>query len=202
MTSTPADPGQTPDEPERIDGHTLDELADYLDAGRSPADPSIESSAECRLYLDALARLRNRSWDALREEAGSRQGRDDTWINGLLRSIRDEIRTGRDIPIDDPDPSIRLSISEAAVHGLIRATADTVEGIILARTQLEGDVSTRGAAITVAITAAVEYGRDLQRTADALRERVRTVLAEHTELTVALITVTIDDLYVTQERSV
>ena len=34
-----------------LDGHTFDELAEYLDRDRTPRDPDIESSAACRLAL-------------------------------------------------------------------------------------------------------------------------------------------------------
>ena len=39
---------------EDLDGHTIEELSDYLDAGRTPVDASIEGSPGCRIALDAL----------------------------------------------------------------------------------------------------------------------------------------------------
>src|SRR5690606_10365468 len=45
-------------DPSDLDGHTIEELTDYLDAGREPANSSIDSSAGCVLALDALERLR------------------------------------------------------------------------------------------------------------------------------------------------
>ena len=41
-------------EPDDLDGHTIDELADYLDAGMQPADPSIDDSAACQNALAAI----------------------------------------------------------------------------------------------------------------------------------------------------
>ena len=46
-------------EPEDLDGHSIDELTDYLERGRTPADPSIEGSPACRNALRALERLRD-----------------------------------------------------------------------------------------------------------------------------------------------
>ena len=45
-----------------LDGHSIEELSDYLDAGRQPRNESIESSAGCQIALDSLAKTS--SWMA------------------------------------------------------------------------------------------------------------------------------------------
>jgi len=39
-------------------GHTIEDLSDYLDRGRTPADPTIDDSPECQIALRSLQRLR------------------------------------------------------------------------------------------------------------------------------------------------
>ncbi|MCS5720649.1 hypothetical protein N1028_03855 [Herbiconiux sp. CPCC 203407] len=183
-----------------LDGHTLEELSDYLESGRTPRDPGIENSAACRLALEGLARLRALSLDALQREADRDPTRDDGWIAGLLDIIKDEIRPGRDIPISDPDAMTSLSVTEAAVRGLVRAAADALPSVIIGRTEIEGDVSTPGAPVRVRITAAAEYGHALPPLVEELRRVVAEALAEHTELVIDQIDVTIDDVYRRAER--
>ncbi|TQL55990.1 Asp23/Gls24 family envelope stress response protein [Subtercola boreus] len=192
------DHGDTPlphDADELIDGHTVDELDAYLTAGRTPYDPSIENSASCLLYLSALERLRNRSWQALTREAADGHDRDELWITGLLDTIKDEVRAGRDIPLRHPDPTIRLTVTEAAVQGLIRDVADSLDGVILGRIVLVGDVTLPDEPVEVRMTVAAEYGRDLVALAERLRLAVARALDEHTELVIVSIAVTVEDVY-------
>ncbi|RFA12579.1 hypothetical protein B7R21_09535 [Subtercola boreus] len=184
---------------ELIDGHSVDELDDYLSAGRKPYNPSIENSASCLLYLSALARLRNRSWRALTREAAGEPDRDELWITSLLDTIKNEVRAGRDIPIRHPDPTIRLTVTEAAVQGLIRDVADSLDGIILGRTVLVGDVTLPGEPVEVRMTVAAEYGHNLVSVTERLRHEVARALAEHTELMIVTIGITVEDVYRARE---
>ncbi|AMM19349.1 hypothetical protein AX769_03385 [Frondihabitans sp. PAMC 28766] len=178
-----------------LDGHTMEELGDYLDRDRTPVDPSIENSAACRLALTNMTRLRELSWSALVRDAQRDPERDDAWITGLLDTIKAEVRSGRDIPISHPDATLRLALTEAAVRGMIRRAGDTLGGIIMRRCALDGDVTTPGEPIRVDVSASIEYGLSVEAVAEQLRERIRAALAEHTELAVVGIDVTIDDVY-------
>ena len=60
-------------EPTDLDGHTLDELTDYLDAGRQPADRSIDESPGCQLALDALERLQGLGAELIAAEAKEKE---------------------------------------------------------------------------------------------------------------------------------
>lgn len=193
-TALPHDAG--PDDGlDDLDGHTMDELGDYLDRGRSPYDPSIESSAACRLALAGMTRLQELSRTAMRQQSLLDPHRDDAWITGLLDTIKAEVKAGRDVPISHPDPTLRLALTEAAVRGMIRRAGDTMGGIIMGRCTLDGDITTPGEAIRVEVTASLRYGLSADGAADRLRERIATALARHTELVVEAIDVTIDDVY-------
>jgi hypothetical protein len=189
-------PGALPEDD--LDGHTMDELAEYLDRGRTPRDPDIESSAACRLALSNMQRLRELSVDAMQRRADTDPDpdRETRWIDGLLATIRAETTSGRDVPVSHPDPRLRLTLTEAAVRNLVRRAGDTTGGIVMGRCTLTGDVSTPGTPITVDLTAAIAYGQSADETADRLRQRVADVLARHTELVVEQIDVTFDDVYI------
>ncbi|ARC58368.1 hypothetical protein AS850_14880 [Frondihabitans sp. 762G35] len=178
-----------------LDGHTMDELADYLDRGRTPYDASIEGSAACRLALSGMTRLSELTADALANQATRDPARDEPWIARLLEAIRDEIRPGRDVPISHPDPALRLTLTEAAVRGLVRRTGDATGGVIVGRCSLDGEVATPGEVVRVDVTCAIEFGLPLDATVDLLRDRIREALVQHTELVVGDIDITVDDIY-------
>jgi hypothetical protein len=193
-------PGALPEDD--LDGHTMDELAEYLDRGRTPRDPDIESSAACRLALSNMQRLRELSVGAMQRRADTDPDpdREDAWIDGLLATIRAEITSGRDVPVSHPDARLRLTLTEAAVRNLVRRAGDTTGGIVMGRCTLTGDVSTPGTPITVDLTAAIAYGQVAEETAVRLRRRVADVLTRHTELVIERIDVTFDDVYVPEEH--
>jgi len=190
-TSVP--PTSVPDDD--LDGHTMQELSDYLDRERTPFDASIESSAACRLALAGMTRLQELSWTAMTRQSALDPHRDDAWITGLLDTIKAEVVAGRDVPISHPDPTLRLALTEAAVRGMVRRAGDTLGGVIMGRCTLDGDITTPGEPIRVEVTASLRYGLGAGDAADQLRERIASALHRHTELVVDTIDVTIDDIY-------
>jgi uncharacterized alkaline shock family protein YloU len=183
------------DDRDDLDGHTIEELGDYLDAGRKPYDPSIENSPGCRIALDALERLRSASLRLLEAEASEEPEPDESWIGGILANIGREARAGRRIPIAHPDPAADLGITEGSVRGLVRAAADTVDGLIVGRTALQGDVTVPGESITVALEATAYFGHSIPATTERLREAVRSALDLHTDLVIAAVDVTVVDVH-------
>jgi uncharacterized alkaline shock family protein YloU len=188
-------------DPEFLDGHTIEELSDYLEAGRTPRDPGIENSPGCLIALDALGRLRSATWALLEAEAAEDRQRDETWIRNVMDNISREARAGRDIPIASVDPEVRLSITEGSVRGLIRAAGDGVGGAIIGRVRLDGDVTVPGEPIAIDVTASGVFGRNLLELAQEIRAVVGDALREHTELVVASIDVTIQDVHTRRTAS-
>ena len=178
-----------------LDGHSIEELSDYLDAGRLPRDDSIESSPGCLIALASLERLRNAAWALLEAEADADPERDSAWIGRLMGTISREARAGRDIPISSGDASVALSVTEGSVRGLIRAAGDDVGGVLIASCSLEGDVTRPGEPITVNIAASVAWGLSLPMLAEELRASILAALARHTELVVEGVNVTIRDIH-------
>lgn len=183
-------------EDDLVDGHTMEELGAYLDRGRVPRDASIENSPACRLALSGMQRLRELSWDAMQYRAEDDPDRDSAWISGLLDTIRNEVRSGRDVPVEHPDPRLRLTMTEAAVRGLVRRAGDTMGGVVMGRCTLDGDLAESGTPIRVEVTASIAYGLPADVTANRLRDRIAEVLSRHTEIVIDRIDVVFDDVHV------
>lgn len=178
---------------ELIDGHTLDELSDYLARGRTPADPSIDGSPECRAALEALERLSRTTRSMLEADAANRTA-DDGWVGRILDGIRLDVQAGRRIPIGHPDPAADLGLTEGAVRALIRGVGDGIDGVIVGRTRIDGEVETLGAPVDVHVEISVRYGEPFPEVARRMREAVVAELARHAELTVGAVDVTVTDV--------
>ena len=180
---------------DELAGHTFEELSDYLDRDRTPADPSIDGSPECEIALRGMERLRRTHRALLLKDVELESEREDSWVSSILQQINLEARAGRDIPISHPSPTARLSVTEGAVRGILRAAGDSVPNIIVGRCHLDGDVTEPGAPVTVRVDATVLEGEIIPSLADHLREALYKALSQHTELAVEAIDITIRDLY-------
>lgn len=181
-------------EPDDLDGHTIDELADYLDAGMQPADPSIDDSAACQNALAAIVRLRRSSLGSLEAAAEQEAPADESWISGVLANISLEARAGRDVPLRPAAPTERPVMTEGAIRSLVRTAGDAVPDALIARCTLEGDVTELGAPVHVVVEIAVRAGSMIQRVASDVRETVAAVLATQTDLLVEAVDVVVRDL--------
>lgn len=181
-------------EPTDLDGHTLDELTDYLDAGRQPADRSIDESPGCQLALDALTRLQGLGAELFAAEAAAEPAVDENWVDRILSGIAMDARAGRRIPFDTSDPKADLAITEGAVRGLIRSAENAVPGLLIGRCRLEGDVTLPGTPIRVEIDASALHGQSIPKVAAELRAEVDRGLRAHTELNIVAIDIAIRDI--------
>lgn len=185
-------------EPADLDGHTIEQLSDYLAAGRQPFDPSIESSPGCQIALAAMMRLRSVSLSLLESEAVDEPARDDSWVAGILNSIGLEAQAGRSIPVQHPSGMASLSLTEGAVRGLVRAAGDSVTGVLIGRCTLQGDVTVPGSPITVLVDASVFWGEPIPTAAAKVREAIYAELLRHTELNIVAIDVTVHDVHLSR----
>ncbi|MFJ3029148.1 hypothetical protein ACIPEQ_09950 [Curtobacterium sp. NPDC087080] len=181
-------------EPEDLDGHTIDELADYLDAGMQPADPSIDDSAACQNALAALVRLRQSSLGSLDAAAEQEAPADESWIGGVLANISLEARAGRDVPLRPSVPTERPVMTEGAIRSLVRTAGDVVPGVVVARCSLQGDVTLLDAPVRVLVELAVRTGTPIHPAAEHVRQAVAGTLAEQTDLRIEAVDVRVRDL--------
>ncbi|WP_460780258.1 hypothetical protein [Microbacterium shaanxiense] len=181
-------------EPDDLDGHTIEELTDYLDAGRTPADPTIDASPGCALALDAMERLRALTPALMARDEASEPDPEPGWIQSILSGIALDARSGRRIPLVDPDDGSDLAITEGAVRGLIRAAENVFPGILIGRCRLNGDVAVRGAEVGVEIDVSVPFGEPIAQLANRLRSEIAVRLDRHTQFAVTGIDITVHDI--------
>ncbi|AYG03136.1 Asp23/Gls24 family envelope stress response protein [Gryllotalpicola protaetiae] len=192
---SPYDPGVTDAlNPANLDGHTIEELSAYLDAERTPTNFSIESSPGCQIALTALGRLRELTTHVLEVQAAAEPAPPDSWVRNIMDRIALEARAGRDIPIAHPAPTAHLTMTEGAVRGMVRAAGDSVSEVIVGRCQIDGDVTTPGAPITITVDISVAWGRSIPEASDRAREAIHLQLAKHTELNIDAIHITVQDV--------
>lgn len=196
MTAAPGphEPDLAALEPEDLDGHTIDELSDYLDAGMVPADPTIDDSPACQNALAAIVRLRSASLGSLDEAAKAEAPADESWIGGVLANISLEVRAGRDIPLRAAAPTEHPVMTEGAVRSLVRRAGDEVPGVVVSRCVLDGDVTELVSPVRVSVEIAVVAGHRIVPTAESVRRAVEDMLATQTDLTVEAVDVLVRDL--------
>lgn len=178
-------------EPEDLDGHTIDELAEYLDAGRTPPDPSIESSPACRHALAALERLRSLAPELLTDDDADDE---DDWVARVMDGIALDAHAGADFVLTDGGPDARVLMTEGALRALIRAAGDDEPGFLVGRVRFHGDLSDPAGRVGVFISVTVVHGIPIPAAVDRLRAKILSALGRHTELATPRIDIAVDDL--------
>lgn len=172
-------------------GHSIEELQEYLETGESPASAHIDTCPECQSGLAALRRLRALTGDLISADVEEAEKEELPWLDGLMNNLRLETRAGRRIPLSTEDELDSLFITEGAVTALVRAVGDTMEGVLIGKCRIQGDVDAVGSEITLDIEIAAFFGYPLLPMAEELRREVRGVLALQTELLVGDINIRI-----------
>ncbi|MHA7294376.1 hypothetical protein [Arthrobacter sp. HLT1-21] len=176
-------------------GRTIDELDEYLSNGRAPVNREIEQCPECQAALAALTRLRELTPTLLQRDMELHSDDDETWLDELFTTITIQARAGRTLTISSDDPDLTLTQTEGAVLSLIRAAGDAVNGALVGRCRLHGDLTTPDAEITVDVQMSVFWKDEyLPSLADAIRTEIRDTLDRHTELNITTIDITVVDL--------
>lgn len=177
-----------------LDGHTIEELSDYLDAGRTPRIPSIENSPGCRIVLDALTRLRQLTPELLATDALAESPTDESWVQNILAGIALDARAGRRIPLKTTAAGADMGITEGAVRGMIRAAEQAVPGVVVGRCRLDGDITQPDEPVRVRVDVSVPYGEPIPDLVDRLRAEMGARLNAHTSLNVTGIDITVHDI--------
>lgn len=106
-----------------------------------------------------------------------------------------DARAGRRIPIEHPSPDADLGITEGAVRGIVRATEADVDGVVIGRCRLQGNVDETGAPVTISVDASVLLGKNIPTVVVELRAAIARRLNAHTDLNVVGVDVTIHDIH-------
>ena len=182
---------------EDLDGYSVDDLADYLDAGMRPANPRIDASPACLMVLSALLRLRATAADVLTADADAEPEPDEAWFQSVLTNIGLEARAGRSIPFHTDTGSggaTALHITEGAVRNAIRDAGDLVPGLLISRVRLDGAADALDAPVIVRVEVTVLWGTHIPDRVDTLRVGIGAALRRLTELHVSGIDVTVTDV--------
>ena len=184
------------DTPAALDcGYTIEQLTAYLEAGGAPVDAHIESCPECLNALEALERVGRLSRDLLADDVTRLPAASDAWFERILTTIHSELRAGRSFPISHPDPRVQITVTEGAVKALLRTTGDSLDGVYISRTQIDGDAETPGAPVQINLTASVRFGIPIPELAEVLRGIAHETLRRHTELNVTAVNIAVEDLH-------
>lgn len=186
-------------EPEDLDGHTIEELFDYLEAGREPADPSIEGSAGCRIALEALTRLRDLTPGLLAADTSNEPEPSESWVQSVISGIALDARAGRRIPVVTQAPEADLGITEGALRGVIRAAERVVPGIVVGKCRFDGDVTVPGTPVRVRVEVSAPYGVPIPGAVQRLRAEIERRLRTHTTLNVSGIDIDVRDVHEVRE---
>ncbi|WP_368498523.1 Asp23/Gls24 family envelope stress response protein [Herbiconiux sp. A18JL235] len=190
------------DEVSALDDPARDEvielLSGYLDRGEAPPAELLQSSPENQLALAALQRVREAAGLLVDVDADG-GGAPEGWVEGILGNLTREVRAGRSIPLSHPSPRASLSLTEGAVRGLVRAVGDQIDGILVGRCVLDGDVTVPGSPVVVKVEASVFWGEPIPESAERLRAAIAGALLQHTELSVEAVDVTITDVHLRRD---
>lgn len=177
-------------------------LSDWVDRDTSqPLSPAhhklahhIDSCPECTRKIASLSKLHDLAATALDRETQEQEA-DTSWVDSLLNNLVFEARSGRSIPLEAPSERVRLSQSEGAVVAAARAVADRIEGVMIGRCRLVGDVQTYGAPVTVQVTVSVCLGQQIPLLIQLLREALTSEFSRVSELNITGIDITVQDLH-------
>jgi uncharacterized alkaline shock family protein YloU len=201
MTDTSRQPAKpSPLDDADLGGHTVESLSDYLDRGRQPRDPAIESSPAAQHALAALSRLRAVAPRVIVADADQFAPKNENWISRILDQIGVQAHAGRDIPIPHDVSGAVLSISEGAVRALVREAGDSVDGLLVERSRLDGDIETLGSPVEIHVVISTFEGFDIAPAVSEFQKRVISTLRDHAELVVANVTVRVHDTDLTEEE--
>lgn len=192
MSEVPRGDGFSLD-PDNLDGHSVESLSDYLDSDRTPRDESIESSPAARNALAALSRLRAVAPRIIAADAEHFAPKTDHWITRILDQIGVQAHAGRDIPISHDVPGADLSISEGAMRAIIREVGDGMDGLLVERCRLKGDVGTPGAPVDIHVEISTSSDADVSAVTEDFRARVEPAILRHADITISSITVQVRD---------
>lgn len=144
------------------------------------------------------ARLRATGRELLDAEA--RRGPDlEAIVESVAAQIRREARAGRDIALAGSEPEARMLVTEGALRGALRDAVDDVEGVIVGRCAVRGDISAATGPLGASVAVSVAWPARLPEVADRIRAAVVRCLAEQTGRTPAGIDVDIIDLHLPEE---
>lgn len=164
-------------------GTTVDALLRHLTSGRLTEH---ESSCEyCREQAEELRPL----VAAVRQSDDQEVTAPPGLLSDVMRAVRAERRAGTTVVLAGPGPG-GTEIREAAVAALLRASVDSVPGVVVGRCRVRQ--SREG--LTVLATARVALGLPIIEAAEAARRAMRTLIEDRLGLSAVRVDIDVVDL--------
>lgn len=176
-------------------GRTLEELNDYLHGGHFTDAEHIAACPQCQAAIPALRRLDALTSELVADDVRQAGTTDEPWFRSIMANVRLETKAGRSIPLETAVPADDLSETEGAVVALLRRAGDAVEGAMIGKCRLHGDLQTPGAPIAVQVNVTAFWGQPIPTLAANLRGSLLKALATHTQLNVDTVDITITDIH-------
>jgi uncharacterized alkaline shock family protein YloU len=172
----------------------IEDLSDYLDTGSSPDAEHIDHCPQCQARLAGLRSLNEAALDLMADDVEEAGTADTSWLDNILANLLLETRAGRSIPVSGDDPLDELTETEGAVVSMIRAVGDSLDGVLIGKCRLHGDITLPGAPVTVDVNVSARYGHPLPDMAQKLRREITAALAVHTEMVIEEVNITVVDI--------
>jgi uncharacterized alkaline shock family protein YloU len=212
--------GTTPTPPSPTDlnrlgcGRSIDDVWARVDL---PPDPHEQTCPDCQAARHDLGDLAAATRGAVAADKADPALRlNSSAITGILEIARAEVRRGRRIPMEQPQPGAagdELTVSEQTLANLIRRTSDEIDGLEARRSAValskhdplnEGvpGLDTRQpetlaahAEITVDLRISVAPTAAIPALTRLLRDRVRTAIDLEVGITATVINITVEDVH-------
>ena len=173
---------------------SLEELGEHLHAASPPHEAHLRDCPECRARVAALSRLDALSAELVEEEIRQAAEGDQSWLENVLANLCLEPRAGGSVPLAGARPHGDRPLTEGSIISLIRATGDAVDGTIIGKCRLHGELAVARAPVRVEVSVAAVWGYPLPVLAADLRDTLSGALATHTDLNVSGIDIIVTDL--------
>lgn len=116
-------------------------------------------------------------------------------VEAVTAQIRREARAGRDVPFAASSEEDRLLLTEGALRGLLRESADDVPGVIVARCGVVGEIDEPDAPIGAQLAVSIAWPRPLREVAEQVRAAVAGAIRVQTGRTAGPIDIEVIDLH-------
>ncbi len=171
------------------DEHSGNHSPQHLLTGRH-----IHHCPTCTQRLEALQRLERITNELVAEEE-NQQLSDNSWLDNMLSNLLLETRAGRSIPLTAHHELDTLTQTEGSVIAAIRRAGESLDGALVSRCRLDGDVESPRAPIDVELVVSVQEGSAAAEITEQLRQRVAQELERISELNVEHINITVEDVH-------
>ena len=173
---------------------TMEEFDAHLPTGSPASEAHVPGCPECQARLAALGWLEALSAELFEEDVRAAGAGDQSWLEDVLANPSLESTAGRSMPPAGARPDDDRLRTESSIISLIRATGDAVDGTIIGKCRLYGELAAAQAPVRVEVSVTALWGYPLPGLAADLRATLSGALTTRTDLNVTGIDIIVTDL--------